>query len=447
MQRIRSAFFIALLISFASASAGQAQSIPASSPGQLERFTGIYAITPGKFIYIQPWPGGDGTLLYTSEAGQLRVLTFAAPNVFTAGPGLLLHSPVELKISFAENSHGQVTRLIRRGNGVRDTAATKLDSYRRENVSFRGVAGAITGVLLSPPGAGPHPAIVLIHGTGRTDRYNVLPIAHFLVSHGVALLGYDKRGVGGSAGDWRTASLDDLADDAVSAVEYLQGRKEIDPKRIGVFGASQGGWVAPLAASKSAGKSNGIAFVMSVSGPAMSPAEVELARLEYALRSRGASEDDTRDALELVKRANDLARGRESWASFNVFLERAKNAPWFRFVSVPLAADSWLLEHWRRMPLDYDPAPVIARLHVPVLTMFGAVDETVLPEKNAARWRAALDAGGNKSFAIQIFPNANHMLLEAQTGSEEEFPALQRFVPAFQTTVLDWLRTRGFIQR
>jgi hypothetical protein len=205
--------------------------------------------------------------------------------------------------------------------------------------------------------------------------------------------------------------------------------------------------VAPLAASKSVGKSNGIAFVMAVSGPAMSPAEVELARLEYALRSRGEPEDDTRDALELVKRANDVARGRESWASFNVLLAKAKSAPWFRFVSVPLSADSWLLEHWRRMPLDYDPVPVIARLHVPVLTMFGALDETVLPEKHAARWRAALDAGRNKSYAIQIFPNANHMLLEAQTGSEEEFPALQRFVPAFQTTVLDWLRTRGFILR
>ena len=424
-----------------------AQSIPANSPGQLERFTGVYAITPGQFLYIQPWPGGDGTLLYTSEEGQLRVLTFAAPNVFTAGPGLLLRSPVELKISFAENSQGQITRLIRRGSGIRDATASKLDSYRLENVSFRGAAGTIAGVLLSPPGAGPHPAIVLIHGTGRTDRYNVLPIAHFLVSHGVALLGYDKRGVGGSVGDWRTASLDDLAADAVSAAEYLQGRKEIDPKRIGVFGASQGGWVAPLAASKSAGKSGGIAFVMAVSGPAMSPAEVELARLEYALRSRGTSEDDTRDALELVKRADDVARGRESWASFQVFLDRAKGAPWFRFVSVPLSADSWLLEHWRRMPLDYDPVPVIAKLRAPVLSMFGALDETVLPDKNAARWRAALNAGRNKSYAIQIFPNANHMLLEAQTGSEEEFPVLQRFVPDFQTTVLDWLRAHGIIPR
>ena len=433
-------------MSVASASARQEQSIPANSPGSLERFTGIYAITPGQFIYIQPWPGGDGTLLYTSEEGQLRVLTFAAPNVFTAGPGLLLRSPVELKISFAENSPGRITRLIRRGKGVRDTTATKLDSYGLENVSFRGAAGNISGVLLAPPGAGPHPAIVLIHGTGHTDRYNVLPIAHFLVSHGVALLGYDKRGVEGSAGDWRTASLDDLAGDAVSAFEYLRSRKEIDPKWIGVFGASQGGWIAPLAASKSAGKTGGIAFVMSVSGPAMSPAEVELARLEYALRSRGASEDDTRDALELVRRADDVARGRESWAGFNVFLEQAKSAPWFRFVSVPLSADSWLLEHWRRMPLDYDPVPAIRRLRVPVLAMFGALDETVLPDKNAARWRAALDAGGNQSYAIQIFPNANHMLLESRTGSEEEFPALQRFVPAYQTTVLDWLRTRRIIQ-
>ena len=447
MQRIRPAIFIALCIPAVLARAMQERSLPASSPGQIERYTGIYSIAPGRFIYIQPWPGGDGTLLYTSEEGQLRVLTFAAPNVFTAGPGLLLRSPVELKISFAENSQGQVTRLIRRGSGVPDAVASKLDSYRRENISFRGGAGTLTGVLMLPPGDGSHPAIVLIHGTGRTDRYSVLPIVHFLLSHGVALLGYDKRGVGDSAGDWRTASFDDLAGDAVAAFDYLKSRKEIDSRRIGVLGASQGGWVAPLAAIQRAGKSGGIAFVMTVSGPSMSPAELELARLEYALRSRGASEDDTRDALDLVRRANDVARGRASWASFDSFLERAKSASWFRFVSVPLTADSWLLEHWRNMPLDFDPVPVIARLRVPVLAMFGALDETVLPDKNAPRWRAALESGGNKSYTVQVFPDADHMLLESQTGSEEEFPALHRFVPAFQSTVLGWLHEHGFIQR
>ncbi len=403
----------------------------------------MYQISPGRFIYIQPWPGGEGKLLYTGEDGQIRALSLAAENVFVGGAGLLLSTPAEMKISFAEDSEGNVTRLIRRRNAAADVIARKLAAYRRQEVTFQNGGIKLAGALWPPPGKRPHPAVVLIHGTGRTDRNNVLPIPHFLVTHGVALLGYDKRGVGESSGDWRSASLEDLAGDALAAVRFLASRKDIDPKRIGVFGASQGGWLVPIAASLS----KQVAFAVTVSGPAMSPAEVELARLEHDLQARGFAAEDVSTALQLVTLANDVAKGKMKWDIYRAALNQSRDAKWFRYLSVPLSEDSWLFEHWRSLPIEFDPAPAIKKVRVPVLALFGGLDRTVLPSQNAEKWRSVLREGGNKNYSIKIFPTGNHMLLEAHTGAEDEIPMLQRFVPDYASELAGWLRQRGIISR
>jgi alpha-beta hydrolase superfamily lysophospholipase len=86
-----------------------------------------------------------------------------------------------------------------------------------------------------------------VHGSGAEDREFIPPFAYFLVRHGIAILGYDKRGVTEWGGDWHTASFEDLAGDRTAAVEYLKGRREIEPAQIGLFGVSQAGWIMPLA--------------------------------------------------------------------------------------------------------------------------------------------------------------------------------------------------------
>ena len=409
----------------------------------LEKFSGVYELSPKQFVYIQPWPGDETKLAYSDEVGQLRALIPMEEGIFSAGPGLLVFTPTELQITFVQNSEGEVTRLIRRQNGYPDRSAGRLAAYKREIVSFRNGGISLEGILFAPSGKGVHPAMVLIHGTGAGDRNTVLPIVHFLVRHGMALLSYDKRGVGGSTGDWHTVSLEELAGDARAAVKFLQSRKEIDSKKIGVFGVSQGGWVAPLAASQS----NDIAFVISVSGPAMSPAEVELGRLAHNLHARGFSENAVQEALALRKLLDQVARGKLSWEDFQATAEKSRKTKWFPHAHVPPSADSWLFEHWRRLPLDYAPGPVIAKLHVPVLALFGGLDHTVLPDQNAEKWRVALEEGEVADYTIKIFPSGNHMLLEARTGTIEEYPALKRFVPGYEPLLLDWLRERTILAR
>ena len=409
----------------------------------LEKFSGVYELSPGHFLYIQPWPGGGGKLAYSDDMGQIRALFSMVENTFVAGPGLLVPTPAELEITFVQNPEGNVTGLIQRQNGFPDRTARILESYKREEVGFRNGKVSLEGVLLAPSGKGVHPAIVLIHGTGPGDRNTVLPLVHFLVRHGIALLGYDKRGVGGSTGDWRSVSLEDLAGDALAAVKFLQSRKEIDLKRIGVLGASQGGWVAPLAASQS----SDIGFVISVSGAGMSPAEVASERLARSLQSRGFPDHEVQEALALRKLLDEVALGKLGWEDFQASVEKSRKTKWFQYVPVPPSADNRLFEHWRRFPMDYDPGPVIAKLQVPVLALFGGLDHAVHPDKNAGRWRAALQEGNVKDYTIQIFPGGNHMLLEARTGSMEEYPTLKRFVPSYAPLLLEWLRERNIMGR
>jgi uncharacterized protein len=441
--KIPSASLAAFTLCIAIAPACAKQARPASD---LERFSGVYELAPGQFLYIEPWPSGGqggGQLTFTDDAGTVRALFPESNNRFTAGPGFLVRTPTQLTLEFIPDSKGQIARLAFQEAGSPPRAARKLVSYKREAVHFQSGKERLAGILLTPPGKGPHPALVLVHGTGATDRYTVLPIVQFLLSHGMALLGYDKRGVGESTGDWHAASLNELAADAAAAVQFLSGHKDIDSRRIGIFGASQGGWIAPLAASRSPD----IAYVITVSGPAISPAEVDRDLLERGLRARNFPEAEIERALDFLRLRDAAVRDDKSVDTFLSALAAASAERWFPYASMPRSIDRTLLAHWSRLPLNYNPGPAISKLRVPVLVMFGELDQTVVPAKNAAAWQVALQQGGVKDSAIKIFPRANHMLLEARSGSNDELPLLEHFVPDYAPFLLDWLRKHSILHQ
>src|SRR5262245_47108029 len=139
--------------------------------------------------------------------------------------------------------------------------------YGKEEIRFRNGAVSLAGTLVAPLAGGPHPAVVLVQGSGPQGRadWHYRSLGDFFARHGIAALVYDKRGVGGSTGDHEAATFEDLAGDAASAVRFLAARKEIDRRRIGMLGSSQGGWLAPLAASRA----GGVAFLILDKGAAV----------------------------------------------------------------------------------------------------------------------------------------------------------------------------------
>jgi pimeloyl-ACP methyl ester carboxylesterase len=240
--------------------------------------------------------------------------------------------------------------------------------------------------------------------------------------------------VGGSTGDWERSSFQDLADDAIAGVHFLQKKPRIIPNKIGILGVSQGGWIGPLAGSRS----KDVAFLVSISGPGETPADETLTFIKNEMAADGFSADEISQALSLARVAFHYARTGDGWETYLVERSKAVATEWFPYMGLSDKKDD---PRWEFMRLnnDYDPLPVLAEVQCPVLALFGGRDLNVTAAKNRAKWEAALKVGRNRDYALEVMPDGNHVLLKARTGSLVEFPNLKAFDPAYFTTVFDWL--------
>jgi dienelactone hydrolase len=230
----------------------------------LREYAGAYQWDQTHVVYLQVWAefSGSNQLVAFDDTGEIRVLFPTDRDRFFTGPGIRVSTALESTVDFQRDRAGQVTSLTWRREGGTTRTAKRATIERRDEVKFRSGGVQLAGTLIRSANAnGKLPAIVLVPGAGAQDREYVLPFAHSLIPHGVAILGVDKRGVGASTGDWNKASSDDLAGDVVAAVEYLKTRRDIDPTQIGVLGWSQAGLVMPQAALRS----KDIAFLIGVS--------------------------------------------------------------------------------------------------------------------------------------------------------------------------------------
>ena len=289
-------------------------------------------------------------------------------------------------------------------------------SARDQAVTFRNGEVTLSGTLCLPTGNGRRPAVVLFHGSGAEPRNEFM--GHWFAEHGIAALTYDKRGVGASTGDFRTVPFTDLAADGLAAVAWLKARADVDPKRIGVWGLSQGGWLGPLAASES----RDVAFVIAVSGPGVSPGEQMIFYYGAQLRAQGFSETEVAEAGDARRKAwHFLSTGRDYAAARNA-LDGAGRQRWFKAATgqadglFSRPADALLNDPairtgvWFQHEVDYDPTVALRALSVPALFIFGGSDQVVPVERSVAIIRDTLTNAGHHAFSIVVFPDADHGL-------------------------------------
>lgn len=283
---------------------------------------------------------------------------------------------------------------------------------------------------------GPHPVLVLVQGSTwntRTEpRYRSQAV--FFARHGFAALTYDKRP------GFENAAFSDLADDAAAAVRYLKTRKDVDARHIGMAGYSQGGWIAPLAASRV----DGVAYLVLHVAPAVSVEEQEIQHVRFGMASEGFPEEDVARAAAYTRKVFDTAYRGADWAALAAATEKAKGTKWAE--QVQLAASPADLEGWRHQ--RYDPADVLRHTTIPVLAFYGAIDTLVPPAENAELMRHLLAEAGNKDVTIRIFPRASHNLEwfgDLRTGTwswPEGYWVWAKKAPGYAETVIGWLRTR-----
>ncbi len=268
--------------------------------------------------------------------------------------------------------------------------------------------------------------MVLVHGSGPADRSTLRYYAELFASHGVAALAYDKRGVGKSEGPqlaWRNFSLTDLAADAAAAVRYLQTRPEVDSAEVGLFGASQGGWVVPLAA-QSLGD---VRFVVTVSASLTSIAEDNLFERAARLRSEGFSAAEVEAAQHMHELDLEVSRSGARFDEFSAAWEANRSARWFRRVygdDRPAPPDH-PYRTWYRSVMDIDPVPGWRALKAPALFFFGdpALDRSS-PVAASVSAAEGLRREG-RDVEVVSFPGADHSLQQNRKDAPIAAPLLR----------------------
>jgi dienelactone hydrolase len=422
----------------------QGPSIRTVDEASLREYAGVYQWGPNAFVYLQIWSELSGTnqLSAFDESGEVRTLYPTEPDRFFAGPGAAVSDAVESRIEFQRGPGGEVVSLTWSRDDAPARTARRVNIERHEDVRFANGDVLLAGKLISPTTQGPHPAVILVHASGAGDREYVLPFARFLIRHGMAVLGYDKRGVGGSTGDWNKASFDDLAGDVVAAFEYLKTRSDIQRDQIGMLGWSQAGWVMPLAATRA----KDLAFLISIAGAAVSGAETTIDQARNEMAANGMRPQMIEQIVELMTLQYEYLRTGQGWDRYVATREKIAarmggNPP----EAFPSEQGHPYLQLIRPL-IVYDPAPTLRQIRLPVLALFGELDNNILAEKNRAAWEAALSAGSHPDYTLRILPKANHGLLEAKVGNNAEVKSLRRYVPAYSEVVLDWLskHIKGF---
>lgn len=331
-------------------------------------------------------------------------------------------------------------------------------AFRREEVTFANGEIVLAGELTFPEGEGPHPAVVMISGSGEQDRDSDLGgfrlfavLADHLAGAGIASLRFDDRGVGGSAGDNFQATLLDRAGDVEAAVGLLSSHDDIAAGRVGLVGHSEGGIVAPVVANRS----DGVAFMALLAAPAVGAEETLVAQQRTLLEDSDSTAEEAeqfRAFQELVFRATATGQGWDQaeaslralvMQQFEAFPEQTQES----VGDVDAFADAIVVEQmatwqspWFESFFKHDPGPAIAALKVPVIALFGELDTQVPPAANATAMSEAINESSAPGYTIATIFSANHRFQEAVTGSMDEYARLKReFAPDFVEILTDWL--------
>ncbi len=382
-----------------------------------------------------------------------------------AGPGLAVfdgeHTGDSIAGEFTQAGFVGSFVLSREASEPAPLTTAEPPPYREEEVTFNDAGISFAGTLTVPREAGPHPAVVMITGSGPQNRdeelFGFKPfriIADHLTRNGIAVLRYDDRGVGGSTGSVSLATTEDFAGDVLSAVSFLRERPDIDAARIGLIGHSEGAIVAPLAASRS----DDVAFVVLLAGTAVTGEEILYAQGELIARAGGATDEEIERQQEIQRRSFEVVRADSGWdelaaafrnqaaESVEEMSEQEKSAIRDLDVFVDTrakAAIQSLRSPWFRHFLDYDPTPALERVRVPVLAVFGELDLQVPPSPNQERMAKALAVADNDDVTIRVLPKTNHLFLKTETGNPSEYPTMKKeFVEGFLDTISQWIRAR-----
>lgn len=331
--------------------------------------------------------------------------------------------------------------------------------YYTEDVNFKNSKTDISlaGTLTLPTKDGNFPVVILITGSGPQNRDEeilghkpFLVIADYLTRNGIAVLRYDDRGVGASTGDFNSATSADFATDVESAIVYLKTRKEINKKKIGLIGHSEGGLIAPIVASRS----KDVSYIVLLAGPGIQGDKLLLLQQELIARVNGVSENDIKKSIqanaklfEMVLNSNDTQKLKADLTfEINEIMKHDTSATipngmtQDEFVSMQV---NQITTPWMQYFIKFNPAQTLEKVKCPVLAVNGSKDLQVPSKENLTAIKKALNKGGNKNVTTKEFPNLNHLFQETESGSPSEYATIeQTFSPLVLEEIAIWVKSQ-----
>lgn len=383
------------------------------------------------------WMGLSMKLGQFEAVLRTRQLKVKTSQVVTLTCGFVV-APIDVRISVDPN--GKIEGLFFRPAAegvVRPQTPKGPFPYTAREVEYENKKGKMTigGTLTLPEGKGPFPAALLITGSGTQDRDETifghkpfLVLADHLSRKGFVVLRVDDRGVGKTTGDPALATIEDHATDVAAGVAFLRKQKEVNPKKVGLIGHSEGGVIAPMVAAKD----KKIAFVVSLAGtgltgedvinkqsktfferggpiaPADLAAVLKAQKAIVALVKKNASDDKLRVAIRAGVLAGAKAQGQTLAETQISSLVEAK----LKQSTFP----------WTKSFIKLDPAKHWKKVKCPALLLIGDKDTQVLADENIAAVKKACKR--NKQFKAEKLASLNHLFQTAKTGTVSEYAAL-----------------------
>jgi pimeloyl-ACP methyl ester carboxylesterase len=383
---------------------------PAMADSIVNCHVGVYRLSDGTAVDIAPSEGD--TLrwrLLSGETGQLHKQT---NGTWTSTYGWT--NRLDGKAVFFNCDKGTITFGKESGQRI---------SLRVGDTTFDSGDVKLVGRLIMPIGNERVPVVVLIHGSEHSSGIDTLFLQRIFPALGIGAFVYDKRGTGRSGGVY-TQDYNLLALDAVNAMNEARRLAGARLERIGYWGGSQGGWVAPLAANKAP-----VEFAIISYGLAVNVIDEDQESVALDMYFHHHSAADTAKALELASAGEHVVatHGMDGYAQFDALRQKYKSEPWYKdvhgdylFMFLPLDQKQIIkaIKPFAATPFNYDPMPALRASTTPQLWILGGNDLDAPSGETSKRIKSLIAEG--KDYTLVVYPRAEHgmTLYELDTKGE-----------------------------
>ena len=326
--------------------------------------------------------------------------------------------------------NGVILKGTQKATFILKKQAIKAPLYSRKEVEFWNDTVKLSGTLYVPETNRKLPAIIFLHGSGPEPGTAASFYGDYFAKKGIAVLTYDKRGVNKSTGNWRTATFNDLAEDAIAGFKLLETIPQIDKTKIGVYGHSQGGSICPLVLTKYPK----LAFGISAASAGVSMEESDWYEVQNRFKKYVTGEDYDH-AMEVMDKYLQFASRGTGYEELMQAAKKYDTTKWYQNFIGDIDTSSYFFSFYRKIG-RYNAVVYWRSVKQPVLILKGENDLTSPGYPSFANIENALQLAQNRNYKIVMFPNTTHEMHLVGKPTDFWF----RATPGYCETIFVWLK-------